>query len=261
MHCVIAFMQWHTSLTVVPNPGSYSSTAIFRVVVLHTITLWVVTHSIIHTASFCVSTCILCMNSSLAGTGLLSCAAQCCTMYRPHSVPRISTLLPSYFEKSDVMNTVPACMTLVLCSYSYCIHYANGRAMVYLSGGSLPCQCSIQVMHYDLNSCSGCGYINIYTTPYTITWWWVAILHLLLSTWTTCGSMLSCHFSTRSSSASRQCCEVYMQKLLNITCIMLYHMAMVISLCIARKILLFPPCGLPKKNSTFVPLWYHCKHL
>ena len=36
-------------------------TAIFRVVVIHTVTLWVVTHSIIRTVSFCISSGALCM--------------------------------------------------------------------------------------------------------------------------------------------------------------------------------------------------------
>ena len=73
------------SLAVVPL-GSYFNKATSRVMVTHTITLWVVTHRIIHTVSFCISVCILHI-TSICLIHLLGRAALSYTMYSLHSVP------------------------------------------------------------------------------------------------------------------------------------------------------------------------------
>ena len=93
-------------------------------------------------------------------------------MYSLHSVPWLSTLLQSYFEvklswmpyqhawlsshtatlTAHIMLMAEQCSTLVMCITAMLAQHPR-------------------VMLYNLNSCSGCECINIYTTPYTIAWW------------------------------------------------------------------------------------------
>ena len=113
----------------------------YNLTVTHTITLWVFTHRIIRTVSFCISACTLRMIP--VWLVHLSRAAQYCTMYSLHSLPRFSTLL-CCSSRAVITNSVSARMTFILCSYSYCTYYANGRAMYYLNGASLPYWCSTQ---------------------------------------------------------------------------------------------------------------------
>ena len=182
--------------------------------VLYTITLWEVPHSIIRIISFYVSVGKLRMIPVLLAR-LLSRAAQCCTVFIVYydSVHFLFAL-----RDQIVTNAVPARWL------RYCadIHTAHITLMAE--------QCSTLVVHRCQAGAASKSdavlhkeslwllvYINIYTTPYIIAWWWVAVLHLMLSIQTTCGSTLRCHFLTRSFSASGRCYEAYMLQLLNIT--------------------------------------------
>ena len=106
-------------------------------------------------------------------------------------------------------------------------------------------------MLYIIDSCFGCGSIYIHHAVH----YCIVVMSCPSSSvsllWMTCGSTHRCHFPTRPSLASKQCCETYI--------VIITQLGNVVShgysqshYTIAGKILFFPPrWSLKKKISIF----------
>ena len=192
MHHVIAFMQWPYSLAVVPIRKllQYSHCQ-GRGDTHHHL---VGSHPQHHPYCIILRKCWHIMHdSSLAGTSSQSCSTM---LYHVQSSQYTHDSVHSFVVLwgKVVMNAIPACMTLIPCSYSYCTYYANGRATFHLSGALLPGWRSIKSNTILYKESLWAVGVYIYTI-YTIAWGWLAVLHLLSSTWwMACAEVFSCVF-------------------------------------------------------------------